>query len=80
MNKLVEKDGSVMGVGSLPIDEGELRVKKTMKPLNNTIHEILCGDDDNLDSYEFNDRFVQSIKDRQKQELYEINDLDDLFK
>lgn len=62
-------------VGNLPLDFGETQAKKSMEQLNNTIHDILYGDQEKLDSYHFNEPFIKSVKDREKQKSIEINDL-----
>lgn len=66
-------------VGNLPLDYGETQAKKTMERLENTIHDILHGDQEKLDSYHFTEPFIKSVKDREKQKSIEINDLNQLF-
>lgn len=60
----------MLRVGNLPLDFGEIQAKKAMKPLNNTIHDILYGDQEKLDFYHFNEHFVKSVKDREKTKIY----------
>ncbi len=79
MNKWMQKNEAIMRVGNLPLDFGETQAKKSMEPLNNTIHDILYGDQEKLDSYQFNEHFIKSVKDREKQKSIEINDLNQLF-
>ena len=75
----MQKNEAIMRVGNLPLDFGETQAKKSMEPLNNTIHDILYGDQEKLDSYQFNEHFIKSVKDREKQKSIEINDLNQLF-
>ncbi len=63
----MQKKEDIKKVGNLPLDFGETRAKKSMEPLNNTIHDILYGDQKKLDSYHFNEHFIKSVKDREKQ-------------
>lgn len=82
MNNWIEKIEARMKVGDLPSDFGKLQAQKSMESLNSTIHDILFGNQDDLDSYQaldsyqFNERFIKSIKNREKQKSYEIKDLD----
>lgn len=69
----------VKRVGNLPLDFGETQAKKSMESLNNTIHDILYEDQEKDDSYHFNEPFIKSVKDREKQKSIEINDLNQLF-
>lgn len=72
------KKNETMKVGNLPVDFGEKEAKKSMKSLNNIIDDILHGDHE--DSNEaFNESFIKTIKDREKQKSIEITDLNQLF-
>lgn len=79
MTKWIEKNEAILNIGNLPMNFGESQAKKSMEPLNNTIHDILYGDQDDLDSYEFNESFIKNIKDTEKEESIEIADLNQLF-
>ncbi len=69
-----------MKVGNLPVNFGEIQAKKSMESLNNIIDDILQGDqEDSDDSYQFNESFIKTIKDREKQKSIEITDLNQLF-
>lgn len=61
-----------MKVGNLPVNFGEIQAKKSMESLNNIIDDILQGDqEDSDDSYPFNESFIKTIKDREKQKSIE---------
>ncbi|RAP45764.1 MAG: hypothetical protein BZ134_00130 [Methanosphaera sp. SHI1033] len=79
MTKWMEKN-EAMKVGNLPVNFGEIQAKKSMESLNNIIDDILQGDqEDSDDSYQFNESFIKTIKDREKQKSIEITDLNQLF-
>lgn len=79
MKKWVENNEAEKKVGNLPLDFGEIQAKKSMESLNKTINEILSEEDDILDSHEFKDSFVKSVKDRENQKSVELDNLDELF-
>lgn len=67
-------------VGNLPVDFGEKEAEKSMESLNKKVNDILQGDqEDSDDSYQFNESFIKTIKDREKQKSIEITDLNQLF-
>lgn len=79
MTKWMEKN-EAMKVGNLPVNFGEIQAKKSMESLNNIIDDILHEDqEDSDDSYQFNESFIKTIKDREKQKSIEITDLNQLF-
>lgn len=79
MTKWMEKN-EAMKVGNLPVNFGEIQAKKSMESLNQIINDILHEDqEDSDDSYQFNESFIKTIKDREKQKSIEITDLNQLF-
>lgn len=68
-------------VGNLPVDFGEKEAEKSMESLNQIINDILHEDqEDSNDSDKYNESFIKSIKNTEKQESIEIKDLNQLFK
>lgn len=69
-----------MKVGNLPVNFGETQAKKSMESLNQIINDILHEDqEDSNDSDQFNESFIKSIKNSEKQKSIEITDLNQLF-
>lgn len=80
-NKIFEKEQDRLKVGNLPVNFGETQAKKSMESLNQMINDILHEDqEDSNDSYKYNESFIKSIKNTEKQESIEIKDLNQLFK
>ena len=74
------KKNEAMKVGNLPVNFGETQAKKSMESLNQIINDILYEDqEDSNDSGQFNESFIKSIKNTEKQESIEIKDLNQLF-
>lgn len=67
------------GYFELPKNYGEIMAKRSMELLNNMIHDIVNGNQEKLDSHHFNEPFIKSVKDREKQKSIETNDLNQLF-
>lgn len=79
MTKWMEKN-EAMKVGNLPVNFGETQAKKSMESLNQIINDILHEDqEDSNDSDQFNESFIKSIKNSEKQKSIEITDLNQLF-
>ena len=75
------KKNEAMKVGNLPVNFGETQAKKSMESLNQIINDILHEDqEDSNDSDQFNESFIKSIKNTEKQESIEIKELNQLFK
>lgn len=68
-------------VGNLPLDFGEKEAEKSMESLNKIINDILHEDqEDSNDSDKYNESFIKSIKNTEKQKSIEIKELNQLFK
>lgn len=75
------KKNEAMKVGNLPVNFGEKEAEKSMESLNQIINDILHEDqEDSNDSDKYNESFIKSIKNSEKQKSIEIKELNQLFK